>query len=335
MNISKRLINHIIFAVDASESMRSHRTTVPKVFDGLLARLKQTSINLNQETRVSIYYFNSHVNCEVFDTDVMRVQSIAGTYNTTGMTALADAVTLAISDHQRLPQIYSDHSFLLYVITDGEENHSSAANLQGLRGTLKIQDATENWTVAVMVPDSTSKYRSKNLGFQEGNVDIWNTSETNAVEKIGDRAFNVLSNYMNMRSAGVRKTSNLFEVNAANLTKKSIEKALPKVRAGQFITLPVNSTEAIQPFVTRHMGSYKIGSAYYQLTKTEKVQASKDIIIRRRATGELFADARAVLGLPDGDIKVTPGNFGEWDIFVRSTSVNRKLLPSTDLLVKK
>jgi hypothetical protein len=45
-------------------------------------------------------------------------------------------------------------------------------------------------------------------------------------------------------------------------------------------------------------------------------------------------DARRMLGLPtSGVAKVRPGNHSSFDVFVQSTSLNRKLVRGTKLLV--
>ena len=81
---------------------------------------------------------------------------------------------------------------------------------------------------------------------------------------------------------------------------------------------------------------YIRGSVFYQLTKTEKVQDYKEIAIRDRIKGHVYtgASARDLLGLPEyGEIKLIPGSHGQYDVFIQSTSVNRKLVADTDVLI--
>lgn len=47
------------------------------------------------------------------------------------------------------------------------------------------------------------------------------------------------------------------------------------------------------------------------------------------------SDARDMLNLPPYAVKVKPGSFGEWRIFVQSTSVNRKLIAGTTVFVEE
>jgi len=81
---------------------------------------------------------------------------------------------------------------------------------------------------------------------------------------------------------------------------------------------------------------YQIGRAYYQLTKTEEVQASKDMVILDKNTNALYGgqEARSLLGCPTGiSFKIKPAiHSHQYDIFIKSTSVNRKLINGTKLL---
>ena len=81
------------------------------------------------------------------------------------------------------------------------------------------------------------------------------------------------------------------------------------------------------------------GAAFYQLCKTEpKVQANKRIAIRDKQSGTVFTGdaARRMLALPTiGTVRLAPDELGEWDVFIQSTSVNRKLDANTQLLYWK
>ena len=89
-------------------------------------------------------------------------------------------------------------------------------------------------------------------------------------------------------------------------------------------------------FVMNTRKQYQKGTAFYQLMKPEKaVQDYKVIVIRNKITKAVYAGqaARDLLNLPIvGTIKLIPGNHGEWDIYIQSTSLNRILLPGTTAL---
>jgi hypothetical protein len=96
----------------------------------------------------------------------------------------------------------------------------------------------------------------------------------------------------------------------------------------------------IAPFVEKKTGTpYQRGSAFYELVKTEKaVQATKLIVIRSRKDGAVYAgqSARDLLNLPtQGTIKLSPGDHGDWEIFIQSTSSNRHLPVGSKVLYWK
>lgn len=84
-----------------------------------------------------------------------------------------------------------------------------------------------------------------------------------------------------------------------------------------------------------HLGVYTPGTVFYQLTKTEEIQSYKQILVQKKFTKEIYAgnEARELLGLPVGQTcKVKIGNLGNYDVFIQSTSVNRKLVRGTRVI---
>lgn len=98
----------------------------------------------------------------------------------------------------------------------------------------------------------------------------------------------------------------------------------------------MDDTCQIRDFVEKKIGkTMLIGSAFYQLTKPERLQSHKSICIREKHSGKVYSGdaARDLLGVPKaGEIKLYPGKVGNFDVFIQSTSVNRNLLPGTEVL---
>lgn len=97
----------------------------------------------------------------------------------------------------------------------------------------------------------------------------------------------------------------------------------------------------IQDFVSEHGNSFKAGSGYYQLVSSEKVQSHKKIVFVNKETGEMTDDAdfcREKLGILGemGTVTVSPKKckdaLAEYDVFIQSTSYNRKLDAGTKFL---
>src|SRR5262245_5192357 len=119
-------INHIALVLDASSSMSPLRDQVVKVADNQIEHLARRSKELDQETRVTVYTFASEIECLFYDKDVLRLPSLKTHYKAYGNTRLVDASIKALEDLSKTPELYGDHAFLAYVLTDGEENYSSA-----------------------------------------------------------------------------------------------------------------------------------------------------------------------------------------------------------------
>lgn len=337
-------INHVLFVVDASGSMSSHKESVIKVFDNQVAHLAEQSKKMDQETRVTVFTFNTgytagqgqanQVNCAIYDKDVLRLPSLRSFYHTDGGTPLIDATLQSLNDLAETPERYGDHAFLCYIITDGEENRSnnSAAVLAAA-----IKHMPENWTIAALVPDANGQRSAASFGFSSDNISVWNTRDAKGFEDVGRKIQATTDTWMTCRAQGVRGTKSLFAVgDTSKLLVKDVQKTLDRMRKGTYVIDTVRRDSPIREYVENSLGMpYVKGNAYYQLTKTEEVQDYKDICVRNKATDEVYGgvNARKMLSLPAGNFKIKPGDFNKFDIFIQSTSINRKLPKGTDVLV--
>lgn len=326
-------INHVVFCVDQSGSIDHLTNQVIKVFDNQVSYLAERSKQMNQETRASVYLFNDKVECLVYDIDVLRLPSIKDFYKARGQTALIDATLKAIEDLKQTPELYGDHAFLLYAFTDGQENHS-----QNRPERLKrvIEELKENWTVAVYVPDQNGVFEAKKFGFPAQNIQVWSTTNE-GIKEVGETIRRTTDNFMRARATGVRGTKSLFNLDVKNLNSSIIKSALVELKPSEYHLFAVHKKEVIKPFVESWLKEYRLGSAYYQLTKPEKIQAYKELMILEKASGKVYSgnNARTILGLPNAEIQVNPADHYLYTIFCQSTSVNRNLIPGTQLIVLK
>ena len=325
-------INHIALVVDNSGSMSVLRTDVVRVFDNEIEHLKKRSIELHQETRISAYLFGSKVKCLVFDMDVMRMTSLKEYYKTEGSTALIDGTLKAVADMKKLPELYGDHAFLVYVMTDGQEN-ASILSVGDMVNQLK--SLPDNWTMVCLVPDSRGQFEAKKFGFPIDNIQVWSTTSS-GVEEVGKGLRSSLDSYMIGRSQGQRSTKSFFKTDLSGVSTNDVKKTLDKLPIYKYKLLFVDHVDEIKTFVEGLTNlNYVKGSAYYELTKTEIIQSNKEICVQDKVSGEVFGgkNARHFLGLPDTKTRVHPGDHGQWIIFVQSNSVNRKLEVGTRLLV--
>jgi hypothetical protein len=325
-------INHVGLVLDESLSMSPHRENLIRVADGQIKYLARRSQELDQETRVTVYTFSNQVKCLIYDKDALRLPSIRGLYRPSGATALIDATLKSLDDLSLTPEIYGDHAFLNFVLTDGQENVSGNHPT-----TLKnrLHSLPAHWTVAVLVPDQRSKFDAQGFGFAPENIAVWDPSNSAGIEEVGKTIRDATENFMVARSRGVRGTRSLFSTGVDAVNRETVTAHLTALRDGSYYLIPVHERMQIRPFIESRGMHYHLGKAYYQLMKTEHIQGNKQIAVREKSTNRVYTgpEARSLLGLPNETVKVKPDQNPLYDVFVQSTSVNRNLIPNTDVLV--
>lgn len=328
---TQNYINHIALVLDASGSMSGKEKEVVKVADNQISYLAQRSKELDQETRITVYSFNyrNNIQCLIYDKDVLRMPSIAGFYRTDGQTALIDATLLALNDLALTPEKYGEHAFLIYVLTDGAENQSNARPSELAD---KINGLPEHWTLGVFVPNQTGVHEAKSFGFPASNIAVWDATTAQGLNEAGEKIRQTTEAFMQNRVKGIRGSKNLFSLATPSI--QAVASTLTSLHFGQYRLLDVDVTGRIDEFVERNLRRpYRLGEAYYQLMKPEMIQANKEVAIFAKSNVYIGKEARKLLGLPDFNVKVRPSDFPEYQIFVQSTSVNRKLIEGTRLLI--
>ncbi len=366
-------ITHIALVVDASSSMQRLTNAVVKVVDNLVEQWKQQSIALDDMTRLTVYQFssrdyplpstNDYIECIWYDTDVHRIKSLTGRYTPHGNTALIDATIQAQTELAQTATLYGNHTFLFFVITDGEENRSR----HGAGDLVKVMDSLpDNWTVAALVPGITGKITAQRYGFPAGNIDVWDATSERGVEEAGRRIATATASYMQTRTAdpSFRGTRSLFvggQVDAAAVKAKLVplahtayeivpvtktdkafekrKKATKKYPEGEVIGWFVRIDDFINKITN---GNFAIGVGWYQLFSAgartrETIQGNKQIAVMDKKTSQIYVgpEARQIVGLPDHDVTVAPDANPNYEIFVKSTSDNRLLVVGTKLLIMK
>lgn len=351
----KHYVTHVGIGLDASYSIESAGLTnkLVEVVDSYIKDLGQQSRDLNQEVRISVYSFHSRgsTKCLCWDMDVLRFDTIKGLYVIGGRTALLDCAHTMLDDFSTIPVKYDDHAHLLTWWSDGMENDSLKSQPHLL--SQKIASQPDYVTVAAFVPDKDAEAYAVSCGFPAGNIQKWDATSTVGVESVAKTIRETTTSFLRGRESGVRgyKTG-LFTLN--KLSTANIRSNLKTVPSSLYKILDYNGagTVEIRDFVDQSINrgmpwpsaaynpsrfKYTIGCAYYEFTKTEHIQPSKDIAIL--SGGLLYAgeEARTMLGLPSmgtGEtVKVTPEKYPDYTLFVQSRSVNRKIIPGQRVLV--
>lgn len=346
---------NISVLLDNSASMRGLTTDVRNIGMTLLdtARAKTDE---HHQIRMSYHQFKLTYGPVVNGDDALETFIEAGdvknisrsrisTYNPSTNTPLRAALYRMIEKIKESSK--ADESQLIYVLTDGLDNGSGANySPHALQTLIKNCEEKGNWTFVILCPASMTDQVQKN-GFPEGNVRAWEATKAGAAD-VADVSTRGLNHYLGLRSRGVTATKKFFtEVKS----EAEIIKAL-KDETSDYYSWSVDTTKgkqiregveydgSIKSFVADVKGkSFDVGKGYYQLTKRERVQARKNILLRHKKTGKIYGGPRAkeMIGLPaiSDEMTINPGNNGWFEIYIQSTSDNRILARGSRLLYKK
>lgn len=332
MSTKQNYINHITLLLDASGSMDHLKHKVVKVTDELVAFLAKKSREDNEETRISVYSFADTTECHIWDMDVFRLPSMKGLYRIQGMTAMADAVHLALDDTDMVPEKYGDHDFMYYLLTDGFENASRTRDgkrpafgrtpVEVLQEEMRKRFAAlpNNRTMLGLAPDDRSAKQLYDFGFAKGNVALWDASTEAGLEQAVEQIKTAHTSYVATRSVtGVRGSSSVFvggQVDAAAVkakltplahtayeivpvtkTDKAFEKrkkATKKFPDGEVIGWFVR----IDDFLDKMYPPFYVGKGWYQLFShgartREKVQGNKMVAVMDKKTSQIYVGPEA------------------------------------------
>jgi hypothetical protein len=325
---------------------RDHSASMAHLTRAALADYNET-INFLHNTSEDLETYISVVNCgtnrqptvsvDESNTFIKFVKPLTN-YPAAAMgTPLFDSVGQLISMFENCPDANNPNvSFLVMAITDGEENASRLWSSYNLANKIKELQKTDRWTFVFRVPRGY-KQALVRFGIHEGNIFEWDQTER-GVREATTATQTAFTEYYTGLKTGVKSTTkfytNLNEVSIADIKKSLVD-------ISKDIQIWHVDTEAegknIRNYCEHKLGKpMKKGAAFYELTKPEReVQDYKKIVIRNKSTREFFSGnhARDLLGLPHyGTCKVVPGDHGDYEIFIQSTSVNRKLPVGTTLV---
>ena len=344
--------NYIVYINDHSGSMDHLAVAAMKDYNANIEAVKAAASAEMQDTVVSV------IACGLHDPDfqLREKHGRAGLYPsvyreitvsnphvlkpktywpTPGGTPLYDSIADAILLHEAMPDIHRQEvSVLVMITTDGQESHSRQYDQRSLAELVKKVSATGRWTFVARVPKMIGQgflNQMVDLGIPLDNIQKWDTTAAGmAASTVATTQ--AMTGYFKARSAGKAGSSSFFS-DASKVDITALKDVTSEISL--YVVPTSDNGIEIRPFVLRHRMKHLKGSAFYQLTKTEpKVQHDKAILVRDRASGKFFGgdQARTMIGLPVGqNARLHPGDHKNFDIFVQSNSINRKLVGGTGL----
>lgn len=323
--------NYVGFANDHSSSMGGLKTAAIRDYNNTIAAITGAANREVLDTIVSVVGFSGSVERQIVNSNPHVLKPMAR-WRTGGMTALYDAIGELITLFKSMPDADNPNvSFLVLATTDGDENSSRAWSASTLAREIQRLQATGRWTFVLRVPEG-EKHRVSGLGIPAGNIQEWNTTAA-GMEKSTAATTAAFDQFYKTRAAG-KSNSSVFYADATAVDTSKLLDVSGKVKL--YVVEAWENGNQIRDFILRRRTRYLKGAAFYQLTKTEaRVGPNKMLAVRDRTTGAIFAgkEARTMLGLSSVDnIRLHPGNHGNYDLFIQSESVNRKLVAGTGVL---
>ena len=340
---------YVAFVRDHSASMRSLKEGAKTDFNLMVEGIKNTRIqNSLNITRATIVECGSGWNAAVVvketGTLIENIHPLSNYVTDGGGTPLWESVLTAITNvadvaKYDISRYQEQIGFLVIVTTDGYDNRSTPTQLNTLITTIKKLQATDLWTFVFRVPVGHKK-TIVNLGIPEGNVVEWEQT-TESQSKTTDATTAAIDNYYTTRSMGATSTMSFYTTDLSNVTIKEVKSELNDITDRVDVARVWTGDDgiAIRGFCIKSFGEYSLGKGFYELTKAETVQDNKKVILKHLKKGRYFTGTndqiRNMLNLPAGNLKIHPGDHGDFEIYVQSTSVNRKLYKNSNVVYWK
>lgn len=204
---------YVALVVDESSSMGSMTEQAISLFNENLETMRLEGKSNNVRNVVSLVKFASGVEVIHENVELDQIEEIDNqTYRPGGMTAMYDGIGTAINILKRVPN-YDDQeaSFLVLVITDGEENHSREFSGNQLSEWItELEDKDKRWTFTVLGANVDLKKLRQTLGIKTANVQNFDFSHDgfNKGSRVMTRG---LTAYYSARSEGFNRVDSFYD----------------------------------------------------------------------------------------------------------------------------
>lgn len=324
--------NYICFVNDHSGSMESLASAAAKDFNANIEAVKNAASMEMLDTVVSVVEVDGMNNPLSVTVSNPHVLKPVNHWRAVGGTPLWGSTEKLINMLLTLPDINKDDvSVLVMMTTDGAATDGPQA-WSILQTRMQPLLNTGRWSFVARLPKTSGAHHVRQLtalGIPSGNIQYWETTAAGLAASTAQTT-QAMSGYFASRSAGAKSTG-AFYANAAQVDITALKDVTSEISL--YVVPTADNGIEIRPFILRHRMKHLKGSAFYQLTKTEpKVQHDKQVLVRDRASGKFFGgdEARKMIGLPIGqNARLHPGDHKNFDLFIQSNSINRKLVANT------
>jgi hypothetical protein len=215
--MSKKPITHVALILDRSSSMSEIRQEAVDAFNDQLEAIQEAHASGNQNY-VTLTTFATTVDTpHYWDVEADAVPKLtAENYTPSGGTALLDAMADTVSRLRNLPDADSEKtSFLVIVVTDGEENSSQEYSIRNggpgrMAALIKELEETRRWTFVYLCANVDPTKVQETLGLSANNV--WSFQSTSAgTYAASNTTSNSMTSYFSARKRGMTSTPDFYD----------------------------------------------------------------------------------------------------------------------------
>ena len=333
------LQTHVAFCIDESASVRNIVKPLVEAYNQIVTDIRNAVLDEGQEASMTALAFGDRVlkhRILYVGQQVQTVEPLKHTdLNPSGMTPLFDSVYRAIKKLEELDDGKEGTSFVVSVVTDGEENNSVDPGVLATIREIQKKTVTDRWTFTFLVPNGQDNEFARNFNIPRGNVQGWDEKTAEGTKEAFIVSSHAYRGFFKEKSAG-KLSSKSFYSSTADLTVREARSALSEItRQVQFIT-PTTTCQIRQCIIDAGLEWIK-GASFYQLVKTEKkVHPYKLVALRVKTSGKVYCgqQAREMLGIGQATntVRLVLGDHGKFDVFIQSTSINRKIPVGSEVL---
>lgn len=333
------LKTHVGFCIDESGSVRgiikplvdSYNKNVDSIRESVLAEGQEASMTALAFGHATLKHRVLYYGQQVQVVEELKVTDL----HPSGMTPLFDSLYRMIKKLEELDDKNPDTTFVISVITDGFENSSKDPGITSALKLMEEKICMDRWTFAFLVPNGHARSFSMKYGIPMGNIQEWDKNTKAGTEEAFIKNAAAFSGYFISKSRGVKSTKSFYS-DVSDLTVRKARKALSEITNQVSFVCPRTECQIRNCIIDAGKEWIK-GAAFYQLIKTEKrVHPYKLVALRVKTSGKVYCgqDARDMLGIGQATdtVRLVPGEHGKFDVFIQSTSVNRKILSGSEVM---
>ena len=333
------LKTHVAFCIDESGSVRgiveplvaAYNKNVDSIRDSVLAEGQEATMTALVFGHRTLKHRVLYVGHQVQTVEELKNSDI----QPSGMTPLFDSVYRAIKKLEELDDGKPETSFVVSVITDGHENSSCDPGIDVTVREMQKMIDTDRWTFTFLVPNGHAADFSRRFNIPMGNIQEWDAKTAKGTETAFVTTSLGFDTYFKDRTRGVTAKKSFYS-DVADLTVRKARTELSEI-TGSVQFIKAKDTCQIKQCILDEGLDWIKGAAFYQLVKTEKkVQPYKMVALRVKTSGKVYCgeQAREMLGIGglSTTVRLVPGDHGKFDVFIQSTSVNRKIPKDTEVL---